>query len=134
MKKPQLILLMVTISAITLIGRDVFDRYVIPNIAHAQDTKPTRSGTETKWEYCELERSTGYRESFGTQIYSTTIRYYIPSGLRIETVELNSKDGGDNAKADAKAIAKLGEEGWEMVHDHTREGTTIMIYFKRPKQ
>src|SRR5262245_27713027 len=134
MKKTQLILLMVTISAITLIGRDVFDRYVIPNIAHAQDTQPTRSGTETKWEYCELERSTGYRESFGNRVYSTTIRYCTSTGWRIETVELNHKDGGDNDKVDAIAIAKLGEEGWEMVHDRTSEGTTTRIYFKKPKK
>jgi hypothetical protein len=134
MKKSQVLFLMISISVMTLIGREVFDRFSGPNIARAQSTQPAQFGAQTKWEYCEIERYSGYRESFGVKVYSTIIRYYIPSGWRIETVELDHKDGGSNDKVEAKAIAKLGEEGWEMVHDRTSEGTTTKIYFKRPKQ
>jgi len=135
MKKSQVLFLMISLAAMTLIGRDVFDRYAFPNIAHAQSTQPAQSGAQNKWEYCELVGSWGHRESFGNQVYSATIRYYQPSGWRTEMVELElprvSSDG--NAMADAKAIAKLGLQGWEMVQDRTSEGTTTRIYFKRPK-
>jgi len=43
-------------------------------------------------------------------------------------------DRGSEEKVIAKAIAKLGEEGWEMIIDRTHEGTPLKIYFKRPKQ
>src|SRR5262245_41912241 len=129
MKKSQVLFLMISISVMTLIGREVFDRFWVPNIARAQSTQPAQSGSQTKWEYCELQGTGSYRRHFGNQVlYTTTIYYYQASDWRIETVELDVDKASDGERrVIAKAISKLGDEGWEMVQDRTNEGTTSWI-------
>ncbi len=131
MKKSLVLFLMISIAVLTLIGRDIFNRFPVQNIARAQSTQPAHSGSQTKWEYCALYGYASSRKSFGSTTFYATIEYYQTSDLHTETVEM---DRGGEEKVVAKAIAKLGEEGWEMVNDRTHEGTTTRIYFKRQKQ
>jgi|SRR5262245_10077541 len=136
MKKSQVLFLMISIAAMTLIGRDVLDRYAFPDIARAQSIQPTQSGAQPKWEYCALQGTGSSQRHFGSQVnHTATIYYYQTSDWRKETVELDQgKEYDGERRVIAKAIAKLGEEGWEMIQDRTDEGTTSWIYFKRPKQ
>ena len=133
MKKSHVLFLMISISALTLVGRDIFNRFSVQNIARAQSTEPVQSGPQTKWEYCALYGYGSSRQSlsFGSKTFYATIEYYQTSDSHTETVEM---DRGSEEKVIAKAIAKLGEEGWEMIIDRTHEGTPLKIYFKRPKQ
>jgi hypothetical protein len=132
MKKSQVLILVISISAIILIGKEVLDRPGVPSIAHAQSTN---SLEKTNWEYCALLGTGTSKRELGSTIYYTIIRYYQPSGWRTETIEMTDYgDGPYDEKVVAKAIAKLGSEGWEMALDRSREGTTSWIYFKRPKQ
>jgi len=62
-----------------------------------------------EWEYC----------SIGTVGAITTIYYSRSTGTATEQIS-----GNGPADSESKAIAKLGEEGWEMVAPQ---------YFKRPK-
>jgi hypothetical protein len=84
-----------------------------------------RSGAQ-KWEYCAI-----------TDVYWSdnrpvaVIRYFQAGGGKEETVEF-LPDFGKTAElrdALAKAIAKLGDQGWEMFLKEP-DGR----YFKRPKQ
>jgi len=134
MKKFQIIILMITISAITLIGREVIDRYVFPNIAHAQSTQATQSRGQTRWEYCALTLDSSSQNTFGSSVHYATIRYYQSSGWRTEKVELESSEFEGYRLVIGKAIAKLGDEGWEMALDYKGQGSTNLIYFKRLKQ
>ena len=64
-----------------------------------------------QWEYCYV--TTDDRQT-------AMICYYRTTGIEVEKVE----DPSGSLAAQGKAIAKLGEEGWEMVDT---------ITFKRPK-
>jgi hypothetical protein len=132
MKKSQVLFLVISISALILIGKDVIDRPGFQKLAHA---KSTSSSEKPNWEYCALSGTGLYRKDLGSTIFYTTIRYYHPSGWRTETIEMTDYgEGPYDEKVVAKAIAKLGSEGWEIAIDRSREGTTSWIYFKRPKQ
>jgi hypothetical protein len=135
MNKSQVLFLMISISAITLIGREVIDRYAFPKIAQAQSTQTTQSGGQTKWEYCAIKASIEWRSNIVRAVPYTTIRYYQSSGWRTETVEFDDyRQNHDSDIPVASAIAKLGDEGWEMVDNSTSKGTSSWIYFKRPKR
>jgi hypothetical protein len=90
-----------------------------------------RSGSQ-KWEYCTIA-DTYWTGSFGDRPV-VVIRYLQAGGAKEETVEF-APDVGKKADIRAawdKAIAKLGDEGWEMVLKEP--GTGFAFYFKRPKQ
>jgi hypothetical protein len=61
------------------------------------------------------------------------VSYFRDSGVQVAEVE----DPALEKNGPAKAIAKLGVEGWEMVGQgplEIRQGTLSALYFKRPKQ
>jgi len=106
----------------------------------AQANQGARSGVQ-RWEYCAINGAYSTGDRF-IQRGAAYIRYFQTGGAKEETVEFVPDIGGRNMgyveEALAKAMAKLGNEGWEMVSkepDRDSTGTTNYIfYFKRPKQ
>ncbi len=86
----------------------------------------TQKTTLQKWEYCVIGYSGGedYNPVTGNNTrFFTAIHFYTNAGIKEEKVE-----GKNSIDSRVKAIAKLGDEGWEIV---TMNDT---IHFKRPKQ
>ena len=85
-----------------------------------------------KWEYCKLEGVTFFPVKVEMQH-----RLYLITENGLETLkdfsDLRNKNGEDLHNAMGKAIAQLGNEGWEMVGAGTVGGQTHCLYFKRPK-
>jgi hypothetical protein len=92
-----------------------------------------------KWEYCAITDVPAFGQG-GKSIGSANICYFQGSGCRKEVVEA-SLDGNDFAEgkraALAKAAAKLGAEGWEMLGEATQFGfyqdnvDPKALYFRR---
>lgn len=85
-----------------------------------------------RWEYCAVSRAQFVGSPRGGQYW---ISYFRGTNVRVETVE-----AGVTENALAKAVARLGEEGWEMVGEGTldigpgRGNPPTAIYFKRPRE
>ena len=84
-----------------------------------------------RWEYCALSKA-NYTGSSRGGIY--WISYFREAGVQVVEVEESASDRNGMTKA----IARLGEEGWEMVGQGSldvRSGTAVnALYFKRPRQ
>ena len=72
----------------------------------ATGTAEARAPRDSAWEYCAVVKS----QALPTPRILFWILYFREDGMRTETVEASL--GGNSY---AKAIAKLGEDGWEMV-------------------
>jgi hypothetical protein len=113
------------VLAAGLIGGAVTGRmnYTVSTQAQRPDKTPDR------WEYCSLSRAAVGLSRGG--LYWIT--YFNSGGAKVvEAEELATERYGP-----AKAIAKLGEDGWEMVGEgplDSRAGQTNAIYFKRPRR
>ncbi|HYO64190.1 MAG TPA: hypothetical protein VER08_11210 [Pyrinomonadaceae bacterium] len=99
--------------------------------AAAQGSSPeSRRADGPRWEYCAVSRA-HYGGSSRGGIY--WISYFREAGVQVVEVEESAVEKNGMAKA----IARLGEEGWEMVGPgqlDIRTGTSVnAIYFKRPK-
>jgi hypothetical protein len=94
--------------------------------------KPTLAQSGQQWEYCALSR-TAYAGGHNTP-GNYWISYFNDSGVKVDTVQENATERSGMAKA----IAKLGTQGWELVGAaklDVRTGEPIdALYFKRPKQ
>ena len=82
------------------------------------------------WEYCAITRA-GLAPSTRRSFYS--ISYFRPGGVRVVDVD----EGASERAAMTKAIARLGEEGWELVGEAPLEFKAGVgekaLYFKRPR-
>ena len=83
-----------------------------------------------RWEYCAVTKAQFVGSNRGGAYW---IGYFRGAGVQTETVEV-----GPSGNALAKAVAKLGEEGWEMVGEGPLEvrvgvpgGTPTALFFKR---
>ncbi len=106
-----------------LVGGNISGRVAAPDYtAQAQRKQSSR------WEYCTVSKAVTSPSRGG--LYWIT--YFRDGGIQqVEVEEQATERGGP-----AKAIAKLGEEGWEMVGQgplEIRQGGLNAIYFKRPK-
>jgi len=87
---------------------------------------------ELQWEYCAVVKAQ-YVGSPQGGIY--WIAYFKGDGVRTEDVRV-----GPSGNAFAKAVARLGEEGWDMVGEGPLEirpgpgGTPTAVFFKRRKE
>ena len=111
-----------------LAGHALYGTFAAPTTARAA-AEPRR---DAEYEYCAVVKAQA-----GTPRLTYWIQYFKGEGTRPETVEATL--GG---YSQVKAIAKLGEEGWEMVGegplDLTRDprpgtSTPTAIFFKRRK-
>ena len=87
-----------------LTGHALYGSLAAAGSAHARAAAEPRR--EAQWEYCAVVRS----QAAPTPRLFFWITYFREEGIKIETVE-----AGLGGNSYAKAIAKLGEEGWEMV-------------------
>lgn len=86
-----------------LAGHALYGLLVSPRPAQAHAAAQPR---ELQWEYCAVVKS----QAGGTARLFYWISYFKGESVRVERVE--AALGGSSF---AKAVAKLGEEGWEMV-------------------
>jgi hypothetical protein len=96
----------------------------------AQASAPRQEGG--RWEYCAVSKAQFVASARAGQYWIT---YFRGTNVRVETVEAGVTENGM-----AKAVSRLGEEGWEMVGEGTLDmgpgrGTPpTAIYFKRPRE
>ena len=124
MKKPLQILMVILVLLIGLIGGAVSARMVPQTDAQRNDRPAPRR--PDRWEYCSLSRAMVGESRAG--VYWIT--YFRGGSAQITEFE----DQATDRYAMAKAIAKLGDEGWEMVSEaplEIRGGKLSAIYFKR---
>ena len=96
-----------------------------------------------KWEYCAVRNKTIFLDSSGKWRGGALIHYFQTEGTREEVIEARPELGlkslattAVSEDARAKALTKLGNEGWEMVGiEVTGEKRDAITYLlKRPKQ
>jgi hypothetical protein len=120
------VLAFVLVLAAGLIGGAITERlnYAAPTEAQRTDRPPVR--TPDRWDYCALSKAAVGASRGG--LYS--ISYFRDGGAQVvEAEELATERDGP-----ARAIALLGQAGWEMVGEgplDLRAGSTNAIYFKR---
>jgi hypothetical protein len=134
MKKTQVFALAAVLAAGLLAGLMLSG--VAFNSAHAQ--QPDRLAAE-KWEYCAITDVPAFGRD-GKVVSSAKVCYFEGSGCRREDIEatLSGNDFGEGKKAAlAKAMAKLGAEGWELLGEATQFGfyhdnvDPKALYFRR---
>ncbi|HWS89382.1 MAG TPA: hypothetical protein VN282_20580 [Pyrinomonadaceae bacterium] len=103
----------------------------------AKEQAATATAQPQRWEYCLINAVRVRQKSFGigssVQVVAAYVRY-LPEGS--EEIE-----GASEEEALGNALAKLGEDGWELTAVrtdlHLLEGsgrTTSVYFFKRPKR
>ncbi|HEX8000901.1 MAG TPA: hypothetical protein VF528_21145 [Pyrinomonadaceae bacterium] len=129
MKKAGYTGLLLTLTLCAFLYGNAFNR-TIP-VARAGSDESAGAPGRARWEYCAVSRA-GYTGSTRGGAY--WINYFKETG--VEIVEIEEKVSEQQGAQVYKAIAKLGEEGWEMVGEGellVRTGKFEAIYFKRLK-
>ena len=110
-------------------GQALYGALVSPQTAQARAA--SRDSGDAQWEYCAILKA----QYTGSVRLVYWIAYFKGEGVRTENVE-----SGPEGNAFAKAVAKLGQDGWEMVGAGPLEirvgapgGTPTAVYFKRRK-
>lgn len=92
-----------------------------------------RAAASERWEYCAVTRAQFPGSVRGGQYW---IAYFRGNNLQPQVVSAGVSEDGL-----AKAISKLGDEGWEMVGEGPLDAgpvrasnTPQALYFKRPKE
>jgi hypothetical protein len=96
----------------------------------AREIKVPEAGQQ--WEYCALSKA-AYAGPPRAGVY--WISYFRETGVQVVEVQASVAEGG--GAAFAKAISRLGSEGWEMVAPgplEVNQAQSSSLYFKRPKQ
>lgn len=102
-----------------------------PSSHAAAGPRADADASDLQWEYCAVVKAQ-YIGSPQGGIY--WIAYFKGEGVRTEDVK-----AGPTGNAFAKAVAKLGEDGWDMVGEGPLEirpgpgGTPTAVFFKRRK-
>ena len=122
------------LMVLLLAGSAILGTTLIPGqraSTHEGDKVEAQAATDgARWEYCVVTKA-NYGVTNRTGQYWIT--YFKNSEFKVENVE---GDFTTNA-ALARAIAKLGDEGWEMVGAgpmEVRNAKLDGLYFKRPKR
>jgi len=99
--------------------------------------------TVKRWEHCTLALTNGFVKNGPKVTGSATINYVQDAGLWMEKIEATvdesiSKSENVEDTVLAKAIGKLGGDGWELVGEgtllRTRPDEQKVLYFKRPRR
>jgi hypothetical protein len=134
-KTKQIFILTIIIAVAAIAGRTTANNPIAVSPVHAD--QGASSGAQ-KWEYCAITAAYYVGGNFGDR-GNAVVRYFQVGGAKDEFVELVPDIGKKNVdygrEVLAKAIAKLGNEGWEMVTKEADWDTNFRpFYFKRPKQ
>jgi hypothetical protein len=132
MKKAVYVCLLIVLLVGSFLSGRVFNQTVRVAQAEASvNEKAKGARVDTKWEYCAVSKA-GYTGSSRGGTY--WISYFKEPG--VEIVEIEEKVSEQQGASIARAIARLGEEGWEMVGESDlplKTGRFEAIYFKRQK-
>ena len=108
-----------------------------PQVPGTKEQAATAPILPQKWEYCFINSIRARQKSFGigssVQVFAARVRYRPEGSEEIE--------GANEEEALGNALAKLGEDGWELTAIQTNlqldDGygkTTSVYFFKRPKR
>ena len=132
MKKAAYVFLLMALVLGGFLYGSRLDRVVAVASAESPgEQKDEARTTGARWEYCAVSRA-GYTGSTRGGAY--WVSYFKDTG--VEIVEIEEKVSEQQGAAIARAMAKLGEEGWEMVGCSelpVKTGRYEAIYFKRQK-
>ena len=123
-------LLLVLLVSATVLGATLTATQRRSSAATPRGSDSAPSPDSPRWEYCAVTKS-AYLQSNRAGLYWIT--YFRNSGFDVVDVE----DNATSNAAYSKAIARLGDEGWEMVGAGTLEANARKLdalFFKRPKQ
>ena len=129
MNRKQYALALMLLMIAGLLGGAITGKFSVITPTQAQPTGAQKTYAGPKWEYCSLTKA-AYVVSNSGGLY--WISYFRDSGVHVVEVE----DTALEKNGPAKAIARLGEEGWEMIGQgplDIRQGELKALYFKRPK-
>src|SRR5574341_1461885 len=116
----KLFALVVTVAIVaSWIGGTSLNRMAVSTSAQTEQASAAQ-----KWEYCALTKSAFVGSTRGGIFW---ISYFRDSGVQVVEVE----DPALEKNGPAKAIAKLGAEGWELVGEgplEIRQGTLRALY------
>jgi hypothetical protein len=129
MNKTTRLLTLVLLLAVGLIGGAVGGRlnYTASGQAQRPERPPLRM--PERWDYCSISKAMVGQSRGG--LYWIT--YFRDGGAQV----VDAEESATERYGPARAIAKLGQEGWEMVGQgplDMRAGETNAIYFKRLRQ
>ena len=133
MSKTRQVLILAIIAAAVIAGRAIT---INPSsTSSAQANQGDKSGARM-WEYCAITNAFDEGSNFDRR-GKAIIHYFNPGGVREEIVEFAPGFGERKfdlgADALAVAIARLGNQRWEMVSKESgADGAFKPIYFKRP--
>lgn len=101
--------------------------------AYARQAK--RSNLKVRWEYCVISTGTVYfKENLSQPRKYVDITYYQATGYRVEKLYADAKAQEPEKEILVKAIAKLGNDGWEMfMKEPSGDPNYLVFYFKRRK-
>ena len=110
---------------------------VLDILVHSFSMKSVEAQQNSKslWEHCRVYSGGSIQDNFGKHVSRAYIDYFQSSGIKREEVLLS--EGSDYLGMDAlsQAIAKLGEQGWEMVSVEAHENSSYsQYYFKRMRR
>ena len=129
MNRKQYVLALALLMAAGLCGGAISARVLAGAPVEAQQAGASKTYTGPKWEYCALTKS-AYVGSSRAGLY--WISYFTDKGVQVVEVEETALE----RNGPGKAIARLADEGWEMVGEgplDIRQGELRALYFKRPK-
>ena len=127
MNRKHLLLTLTLALVVGALGHALYGSLVSPQTVQARASEPS----DSSWEYCAVVKA----QFPGSVRLIYWIAYFKGDGVRTENVEAEP-----NGNAFAKAVAKLGQDGWEMVGEGPLEirpgatgGAPTAMYFKRQK-
>jgi hypothetical protein len=133
MRKERVALLMLLLINVLLGARLLKQDFLAAATVQAGQTNEQKSSAP-KWEYCAITGAE-WVSHIGATGAKATITYFELNGGRVDNVEYRPgqrMDGTEMLKeARAKAIAKLGREGWEMLIQPTNSDGHGPLYFRR---
>jgi hypothetical protein len=133
MKGRDILLTLVLALAVGFGGHALYAGLASPRVASARAA--SANSDEGQWEYCAVVKA----QYPGSVRLVYWIAYFRGEGVKTEDVE-----AGVSGNAFAKAVAKLGQDGWEMVGEgplevrpEVRPGPLTSpnaVFFKRRKE
>lgn len=129
MDRKQYMLALGLLMIAGLLGGVMSGKFSVITPTQAQPTGAQKTYAGLKWEYCALTRAAYVVSNRGGLYW---ISYFRDSGVQVVEIE----DTALEKNGPSKALARLGEEGWEMIGEgplEIRQGELKALYFKRPK-
>ena len=129
MNRKQYMLALALLLITGLLGGALSGKLLGVTPTQAQQATAAKTYAGPKYEYCALTKAAYVASNRGGLYW---ISYFRDSGVQVVEIE----DTALERNGPAKALARLGDEGWEMITEgplDLRQGELKALYFKRPK-